>query len=307
MKETIYNLFLFCNDGIHITHVGIVPHIFDGNENDKLEFLNKRLEVDLASCRSFYGIHSSVLDTDNKLTLARYNSNMRIGNSLAPFELAFEGENAPHNPLIMATPVVKGKLEHDIKLSFSEKLRRKHMPHHNIEGVKSLPDYLDEYMKEDGFHIKKLLNDDHMQPIKLLFNQKHYLSSFKLLMSFIDTIAYLEYGSSKRVFQNWLNNYSEINSLGITSDELYELRNSLLHMTNLNSHKVIQGKERRLSIAVCKRGHPTQYHDNIVYINFTDFIFIFDDAIDKWLDTYKDNSKQLTLIERYDEVLRDNY
>lgn len=42
-------------------------------------------------------------------------------------------------------------------------------------------------------------------------------------------------------------------------------------MTNLNSHKVTQGKERRLSIAVCKRGHPTQYYDNIVYINYTDF------------------------------------
>ncbi|WP_275553713.1 hypothetical protein [Mixta sp. Marseille-Q2659] len=143
--------------------------------------------------------------------------------------------------------------------------------------------------------------------IKLLFNEKHYLASFKLLMSFIDTIAYLEYGNTKRVFQNWLDTYSDLSDLDVTSDELYELRNSLLHMTNLNSHKVMQGKERRLSIAVCKRGHPTQYHNNIVYINYTDFLFLFDEAVDKWLNTYKDNKKQLTLIERYDEVIRDNY
>lgn len=82
----------------------------------------------------------------------------------------------------------------------------------------------------------------------------------------------------------------------VTSDELYELRNSLLHMTNLNSYKVTQGKERRLSIAVCKRGHPTQYYDNVVYINYTDFLFLFDEAVDKWVDSYNGSNKQLTFI-----------
>lgn len=307
MKETIYNIFCFSKDGVYLTHVGIVPHELDGDDQHKLEFLQKRLDVDLASCRSFHNLHPSVLDSEGKLTLARYNSNLRIGNSLAPYEIALASHNAPQNPLTIVTPVVDGKLQYEIQLGLDEKLRHKHMPHHHIEGVKSLPDYLEQYMKDDGFHMKQLLNDDHMKPIKLLFNEKHYLSSFKLLMSFIDTIAYLEYGNSKRVFQNWLDHYSDLSGMGVTSDELYELRNSLLHMTNLNSHKVVQGKERRLSIAVCKRGHPTQYHNNIVYINYTDFLFIFDDAVSKWLETYKDNKKQLTLIERYDEVIRDNY
>ncbi|MBD8862521.1 hypothetical protein [Klebsiella variicola] len=307
MKETIYNIFCFCPDGVHITHCGIVAHERDGDDNQKLEFLSKQLDTDLASCRSFHDIHPSVLDGDKQLTLARYNSNMRVGNNLSPFELALQAMNAPLHPLSIVTPVVEGKLHYHIQLSLSEQLRHKHMPHHHIEGVKNFPDYLDDYMKEDGFHIKKLLNDDHMKPIRMLFNEKHYLSSFKLLMSFIDTIAYIEYGNSKRVFQNWLDTYSEIKKLEITSDELYELRNSLLHMTNLNSHKVTQGKERRLSIAVCKRGHPTQCHADIVYLNFTDFLFLFDEAIDKWLDTYRDSNKQLTFIERYDEVVRDNY
>ena len=306
MKEVIYNIFCFCPDGIHITHAGIVPHEYDGSDAQKLDFLQRNLDIDLASCRLFYDIHPSVLE-DNKLTLARYNANLRFGNSFAPFELALEALNAPASPLAIVTQVVKGKLQYDIQLSISEQLRNRHTPNYHIEGVKDLPDYLDNYMKDDGFHIKKLLNDDHMEPIKLLFNKKHYLSSFKLLMSFIDTIAYIEFGNKKRVFQDWLDTYSDIQSLGVTSDELYELRNSLLHMTNLNSHKVTQGKERRLSIAVCKRGHPTQYYDNIVYINYTDFLFVFDEAVDKWVDSYNGSNKQLTFIERYDEVVRDNY
>ncbi|MBN3131776.1 hypothetical protein H4F52_08495 [Pectobacterium brasiliense] len=307
MKEVIYNLFYFSPDEKNITHVGIVPHEFEGNDDEKIAFLQKNVEVDLSSCRSFHNIHPSVLDSENVLTLARYHSNMRIGNSFSPFELALAFHNAPLEPIAVMTAVVKGKCKIDVQVALSEKLRNKHMPDYKIEGVRTLPDYLDEYMDGDALHIKDLLNDDHMKPIKLLFNNKHYLASFKLFMSFIDTIAYLEYGNSKRVFQNWLENYSEINKLEITADELYELRNSLLHMTNLNSHKVIQGKERRLSFSVCEKGHPTRYHNDIVYINYLDLLFIFDEAIDKWLETYHGSSKQLTLIERYDEVVRDNY
>jgi hypothetical protein len=92
-----------------------------------------------------------------------------------------------------------------------------------------------------------------MEPMKLLFNQKHYISSFKLLVSLIDTIAYLEYGDVKRNFQQWLDTYSEISKVEITSDEVYQLRNSLLHMTNLNSRDVLKKKHRRLSIAICKK------------------------------------------------------
>lgn len=307
MKETVYNIFIFSKDGIHITHTGIVPHQLDNDDDYKLEFLLKNLEIDLASCRSFHPIHPSVLDSDGKLSLTRYNSNMRVNNSLTPFEIALANHNAPQNPLVIVTPVIDGKIQYDIQLSVSEKLRHKHMPHQHIEGVKTLPDYLDQYIKDDEFHVKQLLNDDQMKPIKLLFNNKHYLASFKLLMSFIDTIAYIEFGNVQRGFQNWLDTYSALNSLEVTSDELYGLRSSMLHMTNLNSHKVMQGKIRRLSIAICKKGYPTQVHDNIAYLNFTDFLFIFDEAVDRWLDTYKDNKKQLTLIERYDEIIRDGY
>lgn len=307
MKETIYNIFYFCPDGVHITHCGIVAHELDGDDNQKLEFLSKQLDTDLASCRSFHDIHPSVLDDEKKLSLTRYNTNLRVGISYAPFELALEAVKAPVNPLTIVTPVVQGKLQYHVKHPVGEQLRNEHTPNYHIEGVLDIPDYLNKYLTEGEFHLKKLINDDHMEPVKLLFNQKSYISSFKLLVSLIDTIAYLEYGDVKRNLQQWLDNYSEISELDITSDEVYQLRNSLLHMTNLNSRDVLKKKHRRLSIAICKKGYPTQYHDEIVYFNFTDFLFIFDEAVDRWVDSYKDSKKQLTLIERYDEVLRDNF
>lgn len=307
MKETIYNIFCFCPDGVHITHCGIVAHDFEGDDNQKLEFLRKQLDIDLASCRSFHDIHPSVLDGDKQLTLARYNTNLRVGNSLAPFELALESVNATANPLSIVTPVVQGKLKYHIQHPIDEQLRNEHTPNYHIEGILDIPDYLNKYFTEGEFHLKKLINDDHMEPVKLLFNQKHYISSFKLLVSLIDTIAYLEYGDVTWNFQRWLKTYSEINKLGITPDEVYQLRNSLLHMTNLNSREVLRKNQRRLSIAICKRGYPTQYYDEIIYFNFTDFLFIFDEAVDRWVDSYNDSKKQLTLIERYDEVLRDKF
>lgn len=307
MKENVFNIFYFSKDGNEITHAGIVMHTLEGDDESKIQYLLKNLEIDLASCRSFHAIHPSVLDSDGKLTIQRYHANMRISNSLAPFEIALEEQNAALHPVAVVTAVIDGKISYNAQLALDEKLRYTHMPDQHIEGVKALPDYLEQYIKDDGFHMKELLNDDHMEPIKLLFNKKHYLSSFKLLMSFIDTVAYLEYGNKKRVFQDWLDTYADLSGIEVTSEEIYGLRSSLLHMTNLNSHKVMQGKERRLSIAVCKRHYPTQIHNNVIYINYTDFLFIFDEAIDKWLDTYSDNKKQLTLIERYDEVIRDNY
>ncbi|MGG1905322.1 hypothetical protein ABFY47_24615 [Enterobacter ludwigii] len=209
-------------------------------------------------CRSSHDIHPSVLDDDKKLTPIRYNANLRVGNNLAPFELALESVNASVNPLSIVTPVVQGKLQYHIQHPIDEQLRNEHTPNYHIEGVLDIPDYLNKYFKEGGFHLKKLINDDHMEPVKLLFNQKHYISSFKLLVSLIDTIAYLEYGDVKMNFQQWLDTYSEISKLETTSDEIYQLRNFLLHTTNLNSRDVLKKKHRRLSTAICKKGHPTQ-------------------------------------------------
>ena len=108
-------------------------------------------------------------------------------------------------------------------------------------------DYFGKYFNDKGFDFSNLLNDDFFQPVRILFNAKHYVSATKLLVIAIDSVSFIEYGEIKvNTFIKWLNVYSNIDELGITAEELWEHRNSLLHMSNLRSRKVAQGKVRAL-------------------------------------------------------------
>src|SRR5438270_13625772 len=103
-------------------------------------------------------------------------------------------------------------------------------------------DYLNLYMTPAGLDIPRLLNDDFFEAIRLLFNSRKFVSSLKLLLSFLDTIAFLDSGESGGPhFQRWLDTYVDLSTVGATSQELWEHRNSLLHMTNLDSRRVLGG------------------------------------------------------------------
>ena len=57
----------------------------------------------------------------------------------------------------------------------------------------------------------------------------------------IDTLGFGEYGPVGNCFVTWLDEYCDMGQAGVTSPELWELRNSLLHMTNLDSNRVRSG------------------------------------------------------------------
>ena len=108
-------------------------------------------------------------------------------------------------------------------------------------------DYLKKYLTDKGFDLPRLLHDDFFLAIKLTFNTGYYISAAKLLVSFIDTMGYLESGDGGAdPFRRWLDQHVDLRSLNITSEELWEHRNSLLHMSTLNSRKVSGGHVRRL-------------------------------------------------------------
>ncbi|MGC0954893.1 hypothetical protein WKH09_15960 [Pantoea agglomerans] len=305
MLEEIYNLFYFASSKDTITHVGITAHKISGTDDEKINHLKKHILSDLAICE-LYEIDPRALGDEKSLSSSRFMAMARVGNPYIVFEIALQAKNASHNPLLIYTAVKDGQVKIDASINADKKVRRNDFPANSILGVKEMPDYLDKYFLDGVFKFKELLVDDHVKPIHLLFNNKHYLSSIKLLMSFIDTVAYLEFGNVKKSFPNWLDRYCDLESLDITSGELYELRHSLLHMTNLNSHKVIQGKERRISYSVAPLGTPTRTHSGITFFNYVDFIPMFEKGMDKWIATY--NSEKLTsFVERYDQILRENY
>jgi len=170
-----------------------------------------------------------------------------------------------------------------------------------------MDDYLLAYHKENGFDLPALFNDDYFKAVKLLWNNKHYVSAVKLLMSAVDTFGYLEYGDKAGSFQAWLTEYADLDKLGVSADELWELRNSLLHMTNLDSRRVASGKIRRLMfyIGYLPNGHPTG-DEEAKYLGMWQLIQCVAQALGAYCDSFNLNPAKFgTFAERYDRVISD--
>lgn len=108
-------------------------------------------------------------------------------------------------------------------------------------------EHLKKYWKEAGFDLGELLHDDFLIAIKKLYSERHFTSALKLLVCFIDTLAYLVSGTSSGAsFKKWLLDYVDLDKVGITPDELWEHRNALLHMTSLESRKIVRGSVKQI-------------------------------------------------------------
>ena len=120
-----------------------------------------------------------------------------------------------------------------------------------------MSDYTDKYIKDGYFDLCSMINDDFLLAIKKTWNEKHYTSCLKLLVSFIDTMAFVDMGdSTSSNFKEWLDSYVDLSSVGITADELWEHRNAVLHMTTFDSRKVAAGTILRLVPYISKSEPP---------------------------------------------------
>ncbi len=168
-------------------------------------------------------------------------------------------------------------------------------------------DYLEKYMTPQGFDLPLLINNDYLKAIKLLFNKHHYVSCMKLFVSLIDTMAFIEFGDMRGNFVKWLNDFANLDKVGITPSQLWELRNSILHMSNLDSRKVLNGSEKRISFCVAESGYVPEDDPEIQYFNLMDFIRVISEALSVWSSSYNDNPiKRTAFIERYDLIISDD-
>ena len=168
-------------------------------------------------------------------------------------------------------------------------------------------DYLMVYHTEQGFDLPSLLNDDYFRAIKLLYNNKHYVSAMKLLMSFLDTVGYLEFGDRHGNFLLWLAAYADLSQVGVTAEELWELRNSLLHMTNLDSRKVKARKVQRLLfyVGIPPSDFPTGDEEG-KYFGLWQFIQCILEAMSRYCASFNaEPSKSTTFFKRYDRIISD--
>lgn len=299
MTELAFNLFYFIRDDI-LRETGAVGHPIDASDEAMEPKLRAAVAADLPQARRF-PLPKQFAD----ITVAEYNGLERLGRQLELYEPVFAALNAPAHPLVCITAVVDGKLEID---GTTDELRLRMGPfqRHPKMGAGVMGDYLDDYLTPDGLDIPRLLNDDHFEAIRFLYNQQSYLACMKLLASFIDTVAFLEYGDIQGNFARWLDTYVKVPHLGITSDQLWELRNSLLHMSNLDSRRVLSGKVDRISFFVGPRGMPHRQDPATgVHFNLSDLVVAVADGLTAWLEPFaRDPDKLRRFVQRYDRIVR---
>lgn len=298
--ETIYNIFLFFEEG-QCAEVGYVTHHFEGADEAAGEFLRKQMDADLKV--------ATRLCLSKPFTHGRLVSGQRLGTAHHLFDDVFQVTGARVDPLMLVTQVVDGV----VRVNYTDGVGPLDM---NDVGEKLgaagvMIDWLREYTSEAGIDLPRLIHDDYFLAIKTTFNAKLYVSSMKLLLSCIDSLAYVQFGHSREqppVFTRWLNAHAELTRIGISAEELWEMRNGIVHMTNIHSAKVRSGKVRRISfgVNVSDVGLWSEA-ENIFYFNFYGLIKVVGDAIGHWLRAHSGDAEWFAMfIERYDETVSDS-
>jgi hypothetical protein len=299
MAECIYNIFLFFkNDTCSV--IGYKIHAYSGSDEEGIEFLRGRVREDLKQ--------AVMMDLIKPFTRAEYNAKCRLGEGHYLYDEVFTKIGACAAPLFVTTPVKDGELFFNYSAEHFALDTNDISVKLGASGV--MIDWLEKYIDEKGIHTSQLIHDDYFLAIKLTFNAGLYVSAMKLLVSSIDSLAYIEYGDIRNStpFIKWLDAYADLTPLGITSAELWELRNGILHMTNIHSKKVRESKIRRIAFRVGgPPGYPREGADGIYYFDFYGLIQVFAQAQGRWVETYNlDPDKFAKFVERYDETISDS-
>jgi len=307
--ETIFNIFTICNDGV-IEHIGFKTHELEGTDEEKIEFLQKNVQADSSDLK-YIKIPESFKLTKGKteitggITVESYNTLNHNGTLSVLFEPIFQMYDVSQTPLFVVTFVVDG----EIKIEGFDKLNSNPTVPFTHSLDERIPiDYIDSYFTDKGFEMDRLLEDDFVKAIKILFQNDCYVSALKLLLSAIDTISFLEYGDIAGNFKKWIDEYCEIDKANITSEELWEFRNSLLHMTNAMSRKVKRKTVKKLNFYVSYSDVEERKSDGEAkFFNLKTLITIVTNGLEKWGLSFNENRDKFSVfVERYDQVISDS-
>ena len=279
--ERIINIFFF--GGEQSAHsIGYRTYHREGPYEDQVQFLREKVEVDCANATQH--ILPAAVAWDEIPSIVR---------SGDVWELLDQcGVNAGYDEIYCVTYIVNGRPRFDETV--------------DEFAPDAFPDYLRIYLTDAGFDFSKLINDDFFESVKLLWNNHKYISALKLMLSTIDTLGFIEYGPKNDCYVRWLDQYCDLGRVGVTSTELWELRNALLHMSNLESRRNQAGQVQKLLPMIT---HPSVgipiggdgYKGLHVSLLILDVI---PRGIESWLRSYNsDRSKFRSFVSRYDTIV----
>lgn len=301
MKEKIFNLFLI-GDEDKIFQIGCVTHLLEGSDEEKMEFLLARVGEDSRNAEK--------ISLQNPVSWEHNYGQQRLANDISLFEPFFEKYAARPDPFSIRTAVINGEVKIDGVHGGNNPLPFHGGPAENEFFGQEPYDYLPTYIKNGGFDIVQLLYDDHFEAIKILYNQGKLISSLKLLMIFIDTVGFLEFGyhQGPKNFTTWLDNYVDLPSVGITSTELWEFRNGVLHMTNTESNKNRAGHVDRLIPRVSSKVQTfPSIKSGFKHFEIFGLIQAIGQGIGKWAASYNNQRDKFPeLVTRYDMLMSDS-
>lgn len=295
ISERIFNLLLYFEQG-EASQYGVRHHRLDGPDSQKLAFLQEAAPEDARSAKRFA--------LPRQFTSSEWLARQRQGVNLDLFEEGLAYYRAPRNPIVCITSIRDGELMIDHVTGLAP-LRGKVV---GMDLPGEMQDWLSKYTEGAVIRFDKLINDDFFTAIKLLFNAGHIASACKLLMSCIDTISFIDEGDVRGNFECWLDRYVDLRPLAITSAELWQLRNSMVHMTTLSSRAVKEGKVRQLMPYMGARDLPTP-DTSLTYkpFNLHALILAVSAGVSRWAESYNlDREKFTSFIERYDSIVSDS-
>jgi hypothetical protein len=128
MTEPTYNLFLYCDESLIITELGVVCHELAGSDREMGVYLLTRVADDMPIARRFpvpdrYGVVPVPVGEVTRLPprrragvlpLSVYNQLFDAGRHLEVFEEVLESLAAPETPFTCVTPVVNGQIGVDL-------------------------------------------------------------------------------------------------------------------------------------------------------------------------------------------------
>ncbi len=309
--EKIINLFPII-EGQIINCIGFRIHEMEGTDEEKIEFLKSRVETDskemaITPLPEGFTIKHPDGTVTSGLSLERYNGLLHNGTDAILYEGIFQVFDFPESPLQVSTPIIDGIIKFDKSLKFEREPKAPFTTKIHEEIPKH---YLDEFITEEGFALVELIDKDFFGAIRLTYNEGYYVSCLKLILSAIDTMAFLEFGdiAHKNIFIEWLDTYCELSRINIKQTELWEYRNSLLHMTNAYSRKVTQEYVKQLKFYVSNSDKPDIIGDvQSNYFNIKSLIETVSVGIGKWAESFNsDKDKIEGFLERYDMVISDS-